>query len=162
MKVFIILLSLLTLSDFSSQAPTADSTELSARDTELDTRASGWCTGTKIVTGQAGDDGRSTKIKYPSLSGKVQTCILGRGAQSSAVTAVQHGLNICGAIPKALKEDGNYGPKTEAAVIYVQKQKKVQVDGVWGPKTGAAMEWDAYQLDASGHLYASYCKKATF
>lgn len=162
MKFLSTLLALLSLAGLSFQAAIEILTPQAKANQQLEARASGWCSSTKVINGYPGDDGRATKIKYPALNGRVQGCIMGRGAQSSAVKEVQRAVNICGAIPKQIQEDGEYGPKTQAAVRYVQKGLKVSVDGVWGPKTGAAMSWAAYQVDSNGREYAYYCKRANF
>ncbi len=54
------------------------------------------------------------------------------GSTGSAVIALQRQLNAHG---KSLTTDGNFGPKTKAAVESFQKSKGLTADGVAGPQT---------------------------
>lgn len=56
-----------------------------------------------------------------------------------SVSDVQHALNALGAQPP-LVEDGQAGPKTQAAIRSFQAQSGITVDGVVGPETTAALE----------------------
>ncbi len=60
------------------------------------------------------------------------TTVLRRGSQGQAVKNIQGQLNIFGA---KLKEDGIFGPATEAAVKEFQKRSGLTVDGIVGTKT---------------------------
>lgn len=57
---------------------------------------------------------------------------------SQGVKTVQKRLNDRGAQPR-LTVDGDYGPRTEAAVKAFQKRNRLEVDGVVGPKTWAKL-----------------------
>ncbi len=57
--------------------------------------------------------------------------VLRRGSKSESVKTLQEFLK--------LTVDGDFGPKTEAAVKDWQKSHGLMVDGVVGPKTWAAM-----------------------
>ena len=63
---------------------------------------------------------------------------LSKGAKGKTVTQLQKALNKKGAKPK-LKEDGIFGPLTDAAVRSYQKKNKMKVDGVVGPLTGFSL-----------------------
>ena len=59
------------------------------------------------------------------------------GAKGDGVKALQYSLNRC-YITKAkdkLKEDGQYGSLTKAAVRAAQKKIGAGQDGIYGPKT---------------------------
>ena len=49
---------------------------------------------------------------------------------------IQEGLNLCGA---DLDVDGEFGPKTEAAVIAFQEEHGLEADGIVGPDTWEAL-----------------------
>ncbi len=63
---------------------------------------------------------------------------LSKGTKGKSVVQLQKALNKNGAKPK-LKEDGIFGPLTDAAVRSYQKKKKMKVDGVVGPMTGFSL-----------------------
>jgi hypothetical protein len=63
--------------------------------------------------------------------------ILRPGATGATVTQLQQSLTTLGYDPG--KADGNYGPKTEAAVVKFQTDKGLSPDGHVGPKTAAAL-----------------------
>jgi peptidoglycan hydrolase-like protein with peptidoglycan-binding domain len=54
--------------------------------------------------------------------------------------------------------DGQFGPKTRAALIAVQKRIGVTADGIFGPNTRGAMYWMAF--NDSGPLNCRYFKYA--
>lgn len=64
---------------------------------------------------------------------------LSKGAKGKQVTALQKALNKNGAKPK-LKEDGDFGKVTDAALRNFQKKNKMKVDGVAGPNTSFALK----------------------
>jgi hypothetical protein len=57
---------------------------------------------------------------------------------SDGVRNVQKRLNALGAKPR-LAVDGDFGPRTEAAVRAFQKRSRLEVDGIVGPKTWAKL-----------------------
>jgi len=62
------------------------------------------------------------------------------GMQGPDVMAVQQGLNTRRTPQDTpLREDGNFGPKTDAAVRRFQERHHLQVDGIVGPRTRAAL-----------------------
>lgn len=70
-------------------------------------------------------------------------CEMGRGANSKAVLTLQIALNSkC--YGYGLKEDGDFGRNTEAALIKAQGRHKAAADGVYGPETRKKMQWNAY------------------
>lgn len=58
--------------------------------------------------------------------------ILRRGSQGKTVKNLQERLNVLGS---KLVVDGIFGPATEAAVKYYQKDSGLLVDGIVGPQT---------------------------
>lgn len=61
---------------------------------------------------------------------------LGVGAKGQSVSLLQQALNQAG---YNLAVDGDFGPKTEQAVIDFQRQHGLRQDGIAGPKTLAAL-----------------------
>lgn len=59
---------------------------------------------------------------------------------------VQESLNKLGAFPQ-ITVDGDYGPKTKAAVRQYQERKGLLNDGKFGPHTSAAIEADLKALE---------------
>lgn len=68
---------------------------------------------------------------------------LKRGASGPSVKALQQALAGAGFSPGAV--DGQFGPKTEAAVKSFQRAKGLVADGIVGPKT-----WDKLGIKVSG------------
>ena len=66
----------------------------------------------------------SAALKWP---------VTGPGSKGERVVAIQYLLNQ--QINAKLATDGNYGPKTTAAVKAFQKKAKLPVDGIVGPMT---------------------------
>jgi len=64
--------------------------------------------------------------------------VLKKGAKGKPVTQLQKALNKNGAKPK-LKEDGIFGPLTDAALRAYQKKNKMKPDGIAGPNTNFAL-----------------------
>ena len=60
-------------------------------------------------------------------------CQMGQGAQSEAVLYLQYTLNYC--YGAGLSQDGDFGPRTKAALIAAQRQAGAAPDGVYGPET---------------------------
>jgi hypothetical protein len=58
--------------------------------------------------------------------------LLKKGSKGNSVVQLQKLLNI--------KQDGDFGPKSVAAVIAFQKAHKLKADGIVGPSTWAALE----------------------
>lgn len=69
---------------------------------------------------------------------------LKQGASGSSVRDLQEKLNAAGAKPP-LEVDGNFGPKTKAAVITYQQQNGLDPDGIVGPKTWASLNGGSEQ-----------------
>lgn len=64
-------------------------------------------------------------------------CVMGQGAQSTAVFQLQVSLNYC--YGNNLGQDGIFGPLTRAALINAQRQAGAVADGVYGPETRSKM-----------------------
>lgn len=91
-------------------------------------------------------DGIVGNQTWPKLPADPNTPLLKRGASGDAVTGLQNGLRKFGGVgsetdPGAV--DGEFGPKTEAAVKAYQTQLGLTVDGLvgdhtwWSPAGGA-------------------------
>jgi len=78
---------------------------------------------------------RIWKIVSPTRSAQEAWRVAGA---SEDTLWLQRALNVLGYLPR-LKEDGKFGPMTEAAVRWFQKLAKVRVDGIAGPVTRAAI-----------------------
>ena len=75
---------------------------------------------------------------WSRLPADPQTPLLSRGATGAAVSALQKGLKLyAGQNPAADpgSVDGDFGPRTEAAVKAYQSDRGVSVDGVVGDRT---------------------------
>ncbi|WP_159587409.1 N-acetylmuramidase domain-containing protein [Chelativorans xinjiangense] len=55
-------------------------------------------------------------------------------------TAVRHLQNLLRALGHAVAADGDFGPKTDAAVTLFQRHQGLTADGIFGPATMEAME----------------------
>lgn len=65
------------------------------------------------------------------------------GAKGSTVLSIQKELKAAGINPGPL--DGEFGPKTQAAVKAYQKKHHLEVDGIVGPKTWKALTHDSFK-----------------
>ena len=65
--------------------------------------------------------------------------ILRKGMKGNDVKALQRMLFMDGYSVGASCDDGDYGPRTEQAVIKYQTDHKLQVDGVAGKETFTAL-----------------------
>jgi peptidoglycan hydrolase-like protein with peptidoglycan-binding domain len=83
-------------------------------------------------------------ILVPAAAG--WRCYMGRGANSTAVAALQRSMNTCYAtvIGAKLRVDGAFGPRTQTALLRVQRHLHIRRDGVYGPQTALAMRHPAY------------------
>ena len=81
-------------------------------------------------------DGIVGPLTWQALPADPNTLLLVRGLSGSVVTALQKGLrkySTPATDPGAV--DGDFGPKTEAAVKAYQRDRGVQVDGIVGDQT---------------------------
>ncbi|ONK09823.1 peptidoglycan-binding domain-containing protein [Streptomyces sp. MP131-18] len=77
-----------------------------------------------------------------------RNCTMGVGSQGPAVRQLQLAISRCYSMPIAA--DGEYGPDTEAAVEFVQRNEGATVDGDYGPETRRAMEWPNHRSPEGG------------
>lgn len=97
------------------------------------------------------------RASVPSVSSTgSRDCVMGQGAQSAGVRALQYTINECyidlGRIPNArLAEDGQFGSRTRAALVNTQRYAGTSPDGVYGPKTRQAIQWRKVGFECS-HL----------
>ena len=64
--------------------------------------------------------------------------LLKQGTSGADVKALQHALAAAGHSPDTI--DGDFGPKTEQALIAFQQAAGIPADGVYGPQTKAVLE----------------------
>jgi peptidoglycan hydrolase-like protein with peptidoglycan-binding domain len=81
-------------------------------------------------------DGIVGPVTWQALPADQNTPVLSRGASGSVVTALQQGLKKYStpATDPGLV-DGDFGPKTKAAVKAYQQDRAVHVDGIVGDQT---------------------------
>ncbi|MDY7232740.1 M15 family metallopeptidase [Hyalangium rubrum] len=82
----------------------------------------------------------ATRTQATSLSATSSQPTLRNGSKGAAVTQLQNLLRNKG---YNISADGDFGPKTEAAVKKFQSSKGLVADGVVGPKTWAALKGGA-------------------
>jgi peptidoglycan hydrolase-like protein with peptidoglycan-binding domain len=99
--------------------------------------AGGYCSRAITYIGS----GPNSVYLVPGDSNNNISCRLDQGANSSAVTALQRGLNGACAVSAGLTVDGSFGPATRAALIRAQQKFGVTADGVYGPNTAKAFRW---------------------
>jgi peptidoglycan hydrolase-like protein with peptidoglycan-binding domain len=83
-------------------------------------------------------DGIVGPLTWAALPADPQTPTLARGSNGAAVSALQKGLLAFGGANTATDPgpiDGNFGPRTEAAVRAYQTQQNITVDGIVGDQT---------------------------
>lgn len=95
---------------------------------------SGWNNARRIFDGAGAT---ATTAPAPTDTVSVSSGSLRRGTRGAAVVELQNALKAQGFDPGPA--DGDFGPKTEAAVKAFQAAKGLEVDGVAGPKTRAAL-----------------------
>src|SRR5882724_9809808 len=81
-------------------------------------------------------DGIAGPLTWQALPADPNTPLLARAASGSVVTALQKGLkkySTPATDPGAV--DGDFGPKTEAAVKAYQQDRGIQADGIVGDQT---------------------------
>lgn len=93
-----------------------------------------------VVAGAAGDRAGSWDIAIGSPDADAPDVqdwpLLRKGAKGHAVMLLQQALTK-GGFP--LSQDGDFGPKTEAAVKKFQKSRKLVADGIVGPYSWSAL-----------------------
>lgn len=90
-------------------------------------------------SGQVGVYAARIETAYRRHSGGRATAeVLREGARGDAVAALQTALSLAGQLPPQ-EIDGDFGPRTRAAVQAFQAESNLAVDGVVGAKTWAAL-----------------------
>jgi peptidoglycan hydrolase-like protein with peptidoglycan-binding domain len=69
------------------------------------------------------------------------SCSLVQGVNNWGVYKLQVAMNICYAnvIGAQLTQDGDFGPRTRAALVKVQQSHQISADGQYGPQTARTM-----------------------
>jgi hypothetical protein len=75
-------------------------------------------------------------LVVPTTGSHSPNCYLAKGSISSAVSALQVGLNCLGS---AITVDGNFGAQTRNAVLAIQKRYGITQDGIYGSQTRGVM-----------------------
>jgi peptidoglycan hydrolase-like protein with peptidoglycan-binding domain len=96
---------------------------------------SGWDNARRIFDGAGAPSAVAAPVPADTSSA---TGSLRKGAKGAAVTELQGALKRHGFDPGPI--DGDFGPKTEAAVKAFQAAKGLTVDGVVGPQTRQALQ----------------------
>ena len=89
------------------------------------------------------------RFEVPALRSSGRTvikCIMNSGAKGSGVKTLQYSINECYRPSPRLALDGDYGPRTKAAVRRVQRRIGTAADGIYGPKTRSLMMFYAIGL----------------
>jgi len=76
----------------------------------------------------------------PTAANNSSICFLAQGDVSIAVRALQDAMLNCYGAPVG-NVDGNFGPHTRQALVFVQQQIGVSADGVYGFQTRSAMKF---------------------
>ena len=79
------------------------------------------------------------------------------GSRGSSVISVQKELKAAGLNPGPI--DGDFGPKTRAAVMAYQRKHHLSIDGVVGSKTWSALTHDAFHPGKAPPKHAAPPKK---
>ena len=97
---------------------------------------------------RAYDDGFEAGYPTLGLDSANTNCLLRLRNTGEGVALLQRTLAFCYHHPEVIP-DGNFGPKTRAALIDAQAQAGVTWDGIYRPRTAAAM---AFEADSPGGL----------
>lgn len=77
--------------------------------------------------------------EVPASFGDSVTCLLRTGNDNTGVVALQDALRFCSG--HNIKVDGDFGSKTRAALVRVQRRIGVAADGEYGPITLSHMRF---------------------
>ncbi|WP_370615247.1 peptidoglycan-binding domain-containing protein [Mumia sp. Pv 4-285] len=103
-------------------------------------------------------------LSVPATSGGSLHCHLQEGYSNRAVWQLQYSITWCyrgyGESVLNIGVDGNFGPKTKAALRRVQQIERINVDGVYGPQTRDAMmhRQDSWEGDQDPNV----CRKLSW
>lgn len=94
---------------------------------------------TRVSRARWGWNGQTGGTNTPGFGGIPCTfrCVKGKLQRSAAIEELQRKLNSLGY--NAGTPDGVYGPKTQAAVMLFQRDKRLKADGIYGKETNKAM-----------------------
>ncbi|MFC9897728.1 peptidoglycan-binding protein [Nocardia sp. NPDC127579] len=89
----------------------------------------------------------SGTYKHEDRSGRIATmpstgsygCMMRNGDSSDAVKALQMALRHC--YGQNISVDGQFGPRTESALKYAQREAGASADGIYGPDTRSKIKW---------------------
>ncbi|WP_432278733.1 peptidoglycan-binding domain-containing protein [Nocardia carnea] len=70
---------------------------------------------------------------------------MSEGASGDGVRALQTALRAC--YNADISTDGQFGPKTKAALKRAQASAGTTADGIYGPKTRDALKWPSRMHD---------------
>ena len=75
------------------------------------------------------------------------SCALAQGARNDAVTMLQFSINRCyyPHVVDTLAEDGDFGSKTKAALVKVQRQHGIEANGQYGRQPWSLASETGYQ-----------------
>lgn len=84
---------------------------------------------------------------FEASSTNLTTCLLKRGHDfgPEPVYALQRAMNQC--YGQNVRDTGNFGHDTEAALKDIQRKLGLVADGHYGPKTRSKMKWPTYKHD---------------
>ncbi|MFC9897719.1 peptidoglycan-binding protein [Nocardia sp. NPDC127579] len=96
-------------------------------------------------------DGGALVGRVPAPTGN---CTLREGNSGDAVKALQSTLWKC--YGQNVSRDGQFGPRTKAALIHAQREAGAGADGIFGPETFGKLKWAYFKsngTDVQCHRY---------
>ena len=85
------------------------------------------------------DYGSGSTANIPSVTYTLGSRSLRKGSTGTDVKTLQELLNQLAIVTSSLEVDGDFGPKTEAAVKAFQKKADIKQDGIYGEETHKAL-----------------------
>lgn len=99
------------------------------------------------------------RFQVPALQSRGRIgikCIMNSGAKGSAVKTLQYSINNCYRPSPRLVVDGDYGPRTTAAVRRVQRKIGTVADGIYGSRTLILMKFYGVGLNVQRRQCVRY------